>query len=773
MLLKGNENPYLRGKPAKRHIEEPTFTGFNPFSDLSEGDRAKAIDQIGQHHLQVFETGLRRLQELCRSCNVLQLLAHFGYYDQLFLDPNEQDNAYQPVAQGSAEFLQALVLQIPEPELRPQLDTPPEPVIMEVNKLLREMPQAFSLKRYGTNSTGNKAQVLAEIVRAHTVSVRNAGFPTQIRRSVRGLAEALSQQFEQAHGINLTGLVDMLWNIGELVGKRVNEDFSRRKDVLSRKSERQILDAFLKLHCSDDPALAAEFKGNVTNARLKLRDLRRYLINQWDRRNFKLFYISLNELVSCYPSSIERTKLEQIVRSWSLDFGSLALADPEHFFLDNPVWSKPIIYVGADRFFFPIPGLVQSFGQELIENVIRTDPQLWDRYQSKIRPKYLEKFTADLFSSAVPSAKVLTGVHWIDPKSSQNYETDVLIVIDGHVLVIECKAGRLSDRARRGDSVRLAKDLGRLIEEPTLQGQRFANLLSTSKGPIEVEDSHHVKHIIDPSRLLRISRINVTLDCLGPVGIQARLLRELGVVSGELKPAATFHLHELEDCVEILDQPAFLFHYLHRRAELEAANDLLASEGGLLAFYLATGFDLGEFEGGKERLALPSMADELEPYFMGKELNRPVPKPKRRLTGWWKDTLSTLQSRKTYGWMESCYALLSVGYVRQKGFERAGKKVLKGVRSRWRDTNNENACFLIAGSPKRRIKVMYVGVKNVTLGGQRDLVRRAIAVADEKMLTPATVAIVRSASTETYPYSAVYLAGSDYEPFLRGPADSN
>jgi len=668
-----------------------------------------------------------------------------------------------------------LILQIPEQELSRVLGIPPEAeVITEANKLLNEMAESFSLKRFGSSSDDDKKQLLVEIVRAHTVSVRNEGYPTQIRCTIRDLADALNPQFEQANGISLSALADMLWNVCALIDKRVNNDLAQRQNVLSRKSTAEIVNAFLKLHCPDNDKSATQFRANVAQARLTLQDLRSYITQQWDRGNFRLFYISMDEMVSCYPGPVDRSKLEEIVLLWSLELGSLAVAEPEHFFLDNPIWSSPLMRIRADRFFLPVPGLIQSFGEHLLERVIQTDAKLWDKYQSKIRPAYLERSTANLFSLAVPSAKLLRGVRWTEPKSGQRYETDVLVIIDGHVLVIECKAGRLTHRAKRGDKARLTKDLGRLIEEPTLQGQRFAQLLSSGHGPIEVEDSTGARHVLEPAQVLRISRINVTLDYLGPVGVQARLLREIGVVSKDLEPAATFHLHELQEVVEILDQPAFLLHYLHRRAELETAHDLLAGEEDLLALYLATGFDLGELENGEIRLAIPAMGNDLRPYFMGKELDRPVPKPTRRLTGWWKDILCTLQRRQTYGWMEICYTLLCVGHVRQKEFERFGKKVLKNVKSHWRDPKTENACFLIAGSPIRRIKVMYVAVKNVTLTQQRDAVARAISTANDKVLTPATVVIVKSASTDTYPYSAVYLFGPDYEKFLRGtPAASD
>jgi hypothetical protein len=293
------------------------------------------------------------------------------------------------------------------------------------------------------------------------------------------------------------------------------------------------------------------------------------------------------------------------------------------------------------------------------------------KYQGKIRAKYLERFVAEIFGNAAPSAEIFRGIHWKEPDTGKLFETDLLVITDTHALIVECKAGRITARARRGDIARLEKEVGRLIEEPTLQGQRFATLLTRKGKALEIEDSSGKKHLIDPGRLLRISRINVTLDYFGPVGVQARMLREAGMISKELEATATFHVHELECAAEILDRPPLLFHYIHRRAEIEAAHDILADEGSLLAMYLATGFDLGDFESAvPQALALPAMGNELNPYFMGKEISRPVPKPRRRLTTWWTDILSTLEQRCSFGWMESSYGLLSVGYERQKKFER-------------------------------------------------------------------------------------------------------
>ena len=211
------------------------------------------------------------------------------------------------------------------------------------------MAESFSLKRFGSSSDDDKKQLLVEIVRAHTVSVRNEGYPTQIRRTIRDLADALNPQFEQANGISLSALADALWNVCALIDKRVNNDLAQRQNVLSRKSTAEIVNAFLKLYCPDNDKSATQFRAKVARARLTLHDLRGYITQQWDRGNFRLFYISMDEMVSCYPGPVGRRKLEEIVLLWSLELGSLAVAEPEHLHIE-PLQIAPLINAARQPF---------------------------------------------------------------------------------------------------------------------------------------------------------------------------------------------------------------------------------------------------------------------------------------------------------------------------------------------------------------------------------------------------------------------------------------
>ena len=107
VIRKANENPYLRGKPPKQHINAEFSEMENPFAGMNEFERAAVIQSFAKRHADNFTSSLTRLNELCRRYNFFQLLAHFAYYDQLLLDTEKEDATYTPVEQNAAELLQA------------------------------------------------------------------------------------------------------------------------------------------------------------------------------------------------------------------------------------------------------------------------------------------------------------------------------------------------------------------------------------------------------------------------------------------------------------------------------------------------------------------------------------------------------------------------------------------------------------------------------------------------------------------------------------------
>ena len=241
------------------------------------------------------------------------------------------------------------------------------------------------------------------------------------------------------------------------------------------------------------------------------RAVRAAIISWWDQRNFRLFYFDEADFRGLFPDTVATSKITEILASLSIAWGDLKDGNPEHFFLNNPVWTKPFIAVGNSKFFFPCVSLTQSFGLAMLEQVLEKCEDLHRKYQDRGRSEFLEVRTEEAVLKALPGAKVYRGLKW--PHSNGEIrETDLLVWLDSHALIFECKSGHLRARARRGDSAALKQELGKVIEDPSMQGRRFADYLLAQKAPIKLQDSRGLFHELDPSTLLRVTPINIILD---------------------------------------------------------------------------------------------------------------------------------------------------------------------------------------------------------------------------------------------------------------------
>jgi hypothetical protein len=184
---------------------------------------------------------------------------------------------------------------------------------------------------------------------------------------------------------------------------------------------------------------------------------------------------------------------------------------------------------------------------------------------------------------------------------------------------------------------------------------------------------------------------------------------------------------------------------------------MLAEENGMLALYLATGFDFGEAEGDPQhQFVVTGLGKKLDPYFRRKEFGKSVSKPTRRLRGWWSDLLAKFEAKQFPGWIESSHALLSVGYERQEQFEQLCKQLVRNVRTNWRDPLHNNTCVLIVGSPSWRTAVIYLVVKNQTREELHELVNDRMQRAVDSHGVKRAIVIATSAIERTYPYLGVY-----------------
>lgn len=732
----------------------------DPLGGMSGAERHQALAAVAEKARQDFDGSVVQLKAAVRRFNPLQLLAHFAYYDQIHLHDSDGKYGYIPTGQSAVEWLQALVLQVPETDVQAVLEECPDGnQLHDVNKALNTAQECYGMMRLAKKSGPDPVGMAAELIRQHTAFVRNEGYGWQLQRLHQEIFRPLDGEYRSREGISLSDVAKFLWAVLEAVQQRLNEDRSQRRKIVTQISAKGVIAEFAALTKQQPERVRsemAEFADDIEKVRVAV-------INWLDCRNFRLFYFREDELAGLFPAGAPPEAVRKVLGQLSIKWGELSDCDPEKLILDNPVWHQPFLEVGGGCYYCPVVGLVQSFGLEIVEGILRKHQDLWDRYGHKVRGTYLEDRTEAAVRAAYPQAKIFRGVRW-PGTDGRNYENDVLVLVDTHALIFECKSGRVRAQAQRGNAAAMKTEIEKIVGDASRQGRRFAEYLLAQRKVVRLQDVSGKTQEIDLTQLLRATTVNVTLDYLGHIAVHQRLLHSASMVDADTALTATLPLHELELVLELLDQPALSTHYFRRRSEIASANDMLAEESGMLAMYLATSFDFGDAEGDSQhQFLVPGLGKKLDRYFMRKERGEDCAKPALRLRGWWSDLLEKFESKHFPGWIESSHALLSVGYQRQKKFEQLCKQLVRNVRSNWRDPLHNNTCVMIVGSPSWRTAVIYLVIKHQSRKELHELVKDRMQRAVETHGVQRAIVIATSAVERTYPYLGVYFHCADME----------
>jgi hypothetical protein len=593
-----------------------------------------------------------------------------------------------------------------------------------------------------------------------------------MRQIATDLFAPLDDRIFAETGVRAVDLLTMCRRIAEQVHERIAEHVRGTDPVLKARSIASLCDAFVAAAPGDSQeARALELVLTALNPNIALEDARENLLHWFHFRAPDIYTFSLDEFIAAYPNPIDREALLDVLQGWSLGFGDLAEHNAEHFFLDNPVWTQPLIRLEDDRFFCPIPDLFQSFGLQMVEAFIRDHQELWRVYGQR-RGRYLEEETARLFAEALPSATVFRGSTWRDPEqSADEYENDLLVRLDAFLIVVEAKAGRMSDRARRGDVSALRQEITKLLVRPSEQSARFAEYLIRHPQVHRFATRHGTENVVDTRGVRHVVRINVTLDPLGSFSARWPALVEAGLLAHQELPP-TIALADLQCIFDLLDGECQKLHYLVRRAEFEKHATYDGDEIDLLALYVQTGFNIGEVEFSENLLSISDMHETLEAFFMAQERGVAPRRPKFAMTRWWRDLVAMLEAGKAPTWTLTGLRLLDVPHQDQFKFEKRFKGHQQIVRVARKNHVHQDMVWGTFGSPQQRRTIAGLAYRRSKWSELREKVRRAaeialdgsgsdeavvIAVDVDKGLPPAShvvhVAMNESVAQESVPLS--------------------
>lgn len=727
--------------PVPDHIEVETSLVPPPFDNVSVEERKEWIRKRVNEAENTYRESLAILNQLIRSVSPVELLSSFAYYDLFWHERTSRASVYKPIQQHHAEVLQALVLMVPARELGHDLYSFEQR--MEVHQRLEQLCQAQSLRLIDPEKLSAEGYI-RYMARTHTLSVRNPGDQKQVLDFLRGLFTPLDADMFRLREITFSGLIEVAAAFMTSATERSNSLMHAMRSVFARTSPGEMITEYGQQFGISESRIAWLLH-ECERRKPTLEETRAVLANDSEHVHPAIFILSLEDLQAAYPGKITTELLRAVLARWSTEFGANVGQNQDHLFLGNPVWVKPIIRIDTDRYFWPLLGSFVSFGLEMLEAQFIDEPTLKKKYERR-RADFLESEVGNMLGKAFPTGNTYRSLKWCDPKQG---ETDVFTIVDHHALIVECKSGRIDPTARRGGD-RLFRTVRDLIQEPTDQGNRFADLLKASEEVLEVRDEDNQVILIDRSRIERITRLNVTLDVFGPLACDVASLRRAGVVTSP-SPTATMPLVDLENVFYLLDSPVQRLHYLHQRSFVEDRYRFVADEMDLLAYYLSGNFTRWP-DNENITFAIYGNSKHLDPSLLRRALGMPRAVPSLSLSPWWTAVLARVEDRKFDGWSEVGQVMLSIPLEMQEEIESWIKQSISAIQSDPKALEGKDLIYCRNETPAASVGIGVLVLSAMARDAAHQNAGNAITLVQEHTGADVTLLVVISPWSISEPY---------------------
>jgi hypothetical protein len=443
------KNPRRKEARKKRRKKISTTSGpgyvrlRNPFEGLTREEMREAVKEMGQFHEARFKNAMTRLDDIAGSVDIFYVLTNLaaanlfvGVSDAGTLSPSW---AEPPVPQSGIELFQVLAL---KNAARNQGKVVPlTAALQEIYELLPQASESFAFKRIASADTACGTEMkwilmLQESLRLHTQQVRNWGYYRQSLEILKKLYGPLDAVFQRAGTLTASEVISAFEFLVEKAETAVSEHMRRLRPVRAEKALDKAVytyhEAFESPEADSEDFLSycKEKKYGLNEARLIL-SMHSFLYLQ------QAFTITVDDLSSKLGRDVEtvRRTLERL----SISPGELDGQDVESFFLSNPVWTRPLIRLDNEVFFCPVPLLFTGFAFAILDGLCASNNTTQQAIKKR-RARFLEDLVTELLGNAFPDSQVFRNVKWKD--GDIEYETDLLVVIDSYLIIVEAKSGK-------------------------------------------------------------------------------------------------------------------------------------------------------------------------------------------------------------------------------------------------------------------------------------------------------------------------------------------
>lgn len=496
-----------------------------------------------------------------------------------FLD---QYQPYELIEPADIEILQALALM----QVSPSKAVPASPGSM--HRFLPEIPKctfAFTRMQPPRYPDDPEREHLIGKLRMQTMRYRNLFVKEDCETVVLSIFSQIDALTEKELGFKFSEMFSTLTALASTIEQRLNDYTDKVRNGFKATS---IADALSSIDflCSISPVASRSWDKCKKSCRTI--------------DDFRWSAFQLSELCHAWPYVLDKAVLRRTFGNGAVAFfeklsirpGELASANPEHFFMNNPVWRRPFVHVDEDTLFLPLPNLFYSFPFQIFEQFLTAGSKL-ERAYSDARARFLEDTIEIHISTAMPNAKTYQKVMWRDDETGVLYENDAVALIGNTIFLFEAKSGKLDDAARRGGELSLMRNFKGLFVEPGEQARRLERYLQRSgkDARLWIKDTNETV-ALDLEKPKVVHKFSICIEHFAALTSAKHNLKIFGAISDEDAWAPVLSLGELMLIWRYLDTEASFFHYLTRRSTLEEVVDFEGDEQDILSVYLINGLSI-------------------------------------------------------------------------------------------------------------------------------------------------------------------------------------
>lgn len=687
----------INNKAKKPISAGPVMTMMeNPLSGITDEQRKELISELGKNGkdkvIEIFES----LNEILRKYDPLTLisiLSGYGLTVEVGDDGVKSKESSQGLNQAHVELFQALALQIPENELGTYPVTPD--IVQKVWEQLIELSHAFHFSRMDVDLLNSSKiemaiNLIQELIRSHTQMVRNWGFHSQVVGISREIYSHFDGLIQSKLGFSATNAIDVFKVLTDSLDSRLSERLNILSDLKSTKKPYDMLVKYHKLIGQGKEA-ADRFSKNIDLSKISQKNLFFMLVSHFDLRMSDHFFIDSHYLSK--QLNLDKCIIDNVLSYFSYGFGDLRNEKKEYFFLENPVWKKPIISSDSG-YYCVLPQLFFSFILNTLDEIIEgiDKKSLHER-----RANYLESKIEEIVKTRFPESQLVSGLKW--NQGEAQYETDLIAFIDSHAIIIEAKSQKISRPALRGAPDRIKRHLEEILIEPGIQSSRLEQKLNELRIQ-DIPDDPLLKRIpVDINTINKVLRVSVSLEDFATLQTNLRLFDDTGWVPNDFLHCPSMNLADFETLFDFLEHPVQIIHYLLRRTELEGKYKFMGDELDYMGLYISTLLNIGNLVSNAEaELIISGMSDPLDKYYMSKDQGILIDKPQPKISSLFKKIFSKLEERSTPRWTEIGCILNRFPPDDQRELVRYIKDLSKVVDRNWQIEGHKN--IAVYGPPE-------------------------------------------------------------------------